>query len=223
MQNKETDRRKSASPRVRSRLRGFFCVNFFSPALSADLGVAGTLTSPRATKLVEPIARLFEQAHAAGVRNFILTQDCHPADAVEFAIYPPHCIRGTAECETVDRFKALPFFKEFQVFPKLSLNSVIGTGFEAWLAAHPEVDTFISVGNTTDLCAYQLAMHLKLRAIVRNQKVRVIVPANCVDTYDLPVAVAKEFGAVPHDGEFLHTIFLHHMMLNGIEVVSEIV
>jgi hypothetical protein len=50
--------------------------------------------------------------------------------------------------------------------------------------------------------------------------VRVVVPADCVDTYDLPVAVAQSLGALPHAADLLHLIFLYHMALNGIEVVA---
>ncbi len=182
----------------------------------------GPLASPRVADIVEPIAMLFSHSHAAGVRNFILTQDAHPENAVEFENFPPHCIRGTSESDTVSAFKALPFFDSFQVMPKQSLNSAIGTDFEAWLEAHPQVDTFVTVGDCTDLCTYQLAMHLKMRANVKNEKIRIVLPVNCVDTYDMPVTTAKEIGAVPHDGNLLHYIFLYHMMLNGVEVVSEI-
>ena len=182
----------------------------------------GPLASPRVASIVEPIADLFQKSYQAGIRHFILTQDTHPEDAVEFSSYPPHCVRGTRESEAVDQFKELPFFNLFQIIPKNSINSVIETDLEGWLNAHPNVDTFITVGDCTDLCTYQLAMHLKLKANARNQKSRVILPVNCVDTYDLPVAVAAEIGAVPHDGDLLHYIFLYHMMLNGVEVVAEV-
>ena len=182
----------------------------------------GPLASPRVAGIVQPIAALFQNAYRAGVRNFIITQDTHPENAVEFENYPPHCIRGTAQSDTVPEFKALPFFNLFQVMPKNSINSAIGTGLDAWLEAHPQVNTFITVGDCTDLCTYQLAMHLKLRANARNQPVRVILPVDCVDTYDLPVSVAGEIGAVPHHGDLLHYIFLYHMMLNGVEVVASV-
>jgi len=182
----------------------------------------GALASPRVATIVDPIVALFRKSYQAGVRNFILTQDTHPEDSVEFENYPPHCIRGTRESETVDQFKELPFFDQFQVMPKQSINSAIGTDLEAWLEAHPQVNTFIAVGDCTDLCTYQLAMHLKLRANARNEKVRIIVPVDCVDTYDLPVSVAAEIDAIPHDGDLLHHIFLYHMRLNGIEVVAKI-
>jgi len=182
----------------------------------------GPLASPRVASIVEPIAGLFQTGYDAGIRNFILTQDTHPDDAVEFASYPPHCVRGTSESETVAAFKNLPFFDLFQVMPKNSINSALNTDLEAWLDAQPQVDTFIAVGDCTDLCTYQLAMHLKLRANAQNQKSRVILPVDCVDTYDLPVEVAQQIGAVPHDGDLLHYIFLYHMMLNGVEVVAGI-
>jgi len=182
----------------------------------------GPLASPRVASLVDPIATLFKNAHAAGVRHFILTQDSHPADAVEFASYPPHCIRGTSESETVTAFTKLPFFDEFIVMPKNSLSSAIGTDLDPWLDAHPEVDTFIAVGDCTDLCTYQLAMHLKLRANAANRPARVLLPVDCVDTYDLPVETAAKIGAIPHDGNLLHLVFLYNMMLNGVEVVQQI-
>jgi len=182
----------------------------------------GPLSSPRVANLVEPIVALFEKCHAAGVRHFAVTQDAHPEDSVEFESYPPHCVRGTSESETVDAFKSLPFWNLFAVIPKQSISSAIGTPFDAWLDDRPGVDTFIAVGDCTDLCTYQLAMHLKLRGNAANKKVRVIVPADCVDTYDLPVSVARDIGAIPHDGDFLHRIFLYSMMLNGIEVVAKV-
>lgn len=183
---------------------------------------AGPLASPRVQAIIPPIVRLFERAHAAGVRHLILTQDTHEPEAVEFGQYPPHCVRGTAESETVPELRALPFFDAVQVFPKNSISSTIGTGFNAWLKAHPEVDTFIAVGDCTDLCTYQLAMSLRLRANAHQQVQRVIVPAECVDTYDLPVDTARQIGAVPHAGDLLHLIFLYSLHLNGVDVVRAI-
>jgi nicotinamidase-related amidase len=183
---------------------------------------AGPLASPRVKNIIAPIVRLFERAHAAGVRHFILTQDTHEPEAVEFAQYPPHCVRGTEESEAVPEFKALPFYKDMLTFPKNSIHSALNTGLEAWLSDHPEVNTLIVVGDCTDLCTYQLAMHLRLRANAHQLRQRVILPVDCVDTYDLPVETAKQISAVPHDGDLLHLIFLYSMMLNGVEIVRTI-
>ena len=183
----------------------------------------GPLSSPRVNNIVQPIARLFEQAWAQGIRDIALPHDAHPADAIEFAQYAPHCIRGTEEAETVEAFKALPFFSELTVIDKNSIDSGVNAEFNAWLAARPHIKTWIVVGDCTDICTYQLATFLRTTAN-ENQRagIRVIVPLNTVDTYDLPVDVALRIGATPHDAEILHLIFLYSMMLNGVEIVSEI-
>ena len=182
----------------------------------------GPLSSPRVAGIVAPIRRLFQAAWDRGVRRIVLAQDTHEPDAVEFNQWPPHCVRGTAESETVQEFKALPFFASLLVIPKNSIHSGLNTGLDAWLAENRGVDTFIVVGDCTDLCTYQLAMYLRLRANALQLQQRVIVPSNAVDTYDLPVEAAREAGAMPHPGDALHALFLYHMALNGVEVVKEI-
>jgi nicotinamidase-related amidase len=183
----------------------------------------GPLSSQRVNAIVEPVVALFKAAYARGVRHVILSQDTHLEDAVEFNQYGPHCIRGTEEAETVEAIAELPFADTFTLFETNSVSSTIGTGLDEWLDAHSEVTNLIVVGDCTDICSYQLAMHLRLRAnAFQRREDRVILPVNAVDTYDMPVSVAEQIGATPHDAELLHLIFLYHMMLNGIEVVAEI-
>lgn len=183
----------------------------------------GPLASPRVQGIVRPIVKLFKDAYAAGVRHFVLTQDAHDPNAVEFAQYPPHCVRGQDEAQTVPELARLPFASEFVIIEKNSLSSSIGTKLDPWLEEHPEAKTFIVVGDCTDLCTYQLAMHLRLRAnALQIPDVRVIVPENCVQTYDTPVKVAQKLGIPAHDGDLLHAIFLYNMACNGVEVVKKI-
>ena len=181
----------------------------------------GPLSSPRVQAIVAPITRLFKAAHKHGVRRFVLTQDTHAPDAVEFSHYPPHCVRGTAESQTAPELARLAFSDLFVRFEKNSISSAHNTALDRWLEAHPELDTFIVVGDCTDLCTHQLAMHLRLRANARQLSgVRVIVPANCVQTYDTPLATARKLGIAPHDGDLLHAVFLRNMAGNGVEVVA---
>ncbi len=184
----------------------------------------GPLSSPRVNQIVEPIAELFRLAWAQGVRDIALPQDAHPADAVEFAQYAPHCIGGTEEAETVEAFQALPFFDQLAVIPKNSINAGLAPGFAEWLEARNHIKSWIVVGDCTDLCTHQLALHLRLRANQHQmQGIRVILPVNTVETYDMPVAKAQEIGIMPHDGDLLHLVFLYHMLLNGVEVVKGII
>lgn len=183
----------------------------------------GPLASERVGRIVGPIVRLFERAHELGVRHFLLPQDTHSQEAVEFMSYGPHCVGGTAESETVPELKNLPFSDQFTIFPKNSIHSALGTGLDSWLEAHPEVTTFVVVGDCTDLCTYQLVMHLRLRANAFNLRgVRVILPIDGVDTFDIPVEVAEKLGIMPHHGDLLHLVFLYSMAQNGVEVVARL-
>jgi len=82
------------------------------------------------------------------------------------------------------------------------------------------VRTAIVAGNCTDLCVYQLAMHLRLRANALNlPAVRLIVPAEAVDTYDVPEDASPHSGIKIHPGDFFHQVFLYHLALNGVDVI----
>ena len=198
-------------------------VGIFSADMIVGFCDSGNLASERVDALTAPVVDLFQRAHALGVRHFVLAQDTHDPETPEFGAWPVHCLRGTEEAETIPELKTLPFAGSFTIIEKNSLHPAHETAFDAWLDAHPEVQTAIVVGDCTDLCVYQLAMHLRLRHNARNvPNIDVVVPANAVDTYDLSPDVARGIGAMPHPGDFFHQVFLYHMALNGIRVVSEL-
>jgi nicotinamidase-related amidase len=185
----------------------------------------GPLASPRVGRIVAPIVELMNQAHAGGVRSFAVLRDSHAPDAPEFEQFGPHCVAGTAESELVDDIARLPFAGDFYDVPKNSTSAWAGGDtFAAWVADQEArgTTTFIVVGNCTDLCVYQTAVPLKLRANARNMPVTVIVPEECVETYHLPVDAAVPLGIPPHDGDLLHAVFLYHLHLKGVQVVKRI-
>jgi len=183
----------------------------------------GSLASPRVNRIVLPIKQLLEKSWSSGVRQFILINDNHEPDAVEFQNYPPHCTRGSRESQPVKEIRSLPFFDELHIIPKNSLSPNLNTMLPLLLKNSPWVENFIVVGDCTDLCTYQLAMYLRLDAYSRQiRNYRVIVPADCVDTYDTSVESANKIGVYPHPASLLHPLFLNHMASNGIEVVSRV-
>ncbi len=182
----------------------------------------GPLASARVERIVAPITRLFQAAWDGGLRNIVLVQEAHEPQAVEFEAWPPHCVRGTEEAQTVEAFQRLPFFNQIRILYKNSISSFQGTGLDDWVVAHPEVDCYIAVGDCTDLCTYQLAMDLRMEANFRQLKRRVIVPVDCTDTYDRTLEAARQEGGLPHPAELMHQIFLYHMALNGVEVVKHL-
>lgn len=195
---------------------GVFCVDVINGFCHE-----GPLASPRVKRIIRPVADLFQICYQAGIREFILPQDQHPEDSPEFSSWPIHCVAGSREAQTVPELAGLPFSRTFQIIPKQSISSNLETSLGDYLDTRI-LDTAICVGDCTDLCLYQLAMYLRLRANARGDDLTVIVPAECVDTYDLPIKSAEMAGALPHPGDLMHRLFLYHMALNGIRVVRSI-
>ena len=117
--------------------------------------------------IVAPIAALMQAGYAAGVRRFVLTQDTHDPDAPEFAAMGRRTACAAPRGRDGGRlYGAARSPMSSASWRRTASAARIGTGFDAWLDApeQREVDTFVVVGDCTDLCTYQLAMHLKLRA-----------------------------------------------------------
>ncbi len=182
----------------------------------------GPLASDRVRALAGPVATLFERAWRHGVRHFVLCQDTHHPDTPEFETYPPHCLDDSPESETIPELANLPFAGAFTIVEKNSLSPSIGTALDDWLSMNRDITTAIVVGDCTDLCTYQLAMYLRMRAnALKIAGYTVIVPMNAVATFDIPHTHA-ESASNAHPAEFFHEVFLYHMMQNGIEVVTSI-
>jgi nicotinamidase-related amidase len=191
---------------------------------SADMVVGfcdhGTLASPRIDALTPVVVDVFERVHALAVRDFVLLHDAHDPDALEFEAFPPHCIISTEESQTIPELQALPFADLFTVIEKNTLSPAPGTRLDPWLDAHAALRTAIVVGDCTDFCVYHAALHLRMRANAhRIAGFQVVVPANAVQTYHVDEGVE---GAMAHDGDFFHAVFLYHMALSGVRVVREL-
>ncbi|MFC7440592.1 cysteine hydrolase family protein [Laceyella putida] len=189
----------------------------------------GPLASPRVREMVKPVAELAQILEAQGLpaENIIFINDDHPVDAVEFAAFAPHCVHGTPEAEVMDELKPFAEKPGVQVYRKNATNGLFGVNeagvrFCDWLqrAFAEGPSCFIVVGDCTDLCIYQNAMGIRLLANQLNAKTQVIVPVSHVRTYDLPVEKAEQIGALAHHADLLDTVFLYHMQLNGIQLVS---
>lgn len=193
----------------------------------------GNLASPRVDAISAPIADLFTRLYKAGVRTFALIQEWHRKDAKEFAAYPPHGIEDTDEAETVSELLELPFAKYFTVFRKNALTPAFSfrtavpydlgrESFELFLRRWTQIRTAIVVGNCTDLCTRELAMYLRMFANEHQRDMRVIIPENCAETFDLSHDIATSIGAMPHPGDLYHIFALYEMARNKIEIVREI-
>lgn len=193
---------------------------FFSSDLINGFVHFGPLASPRVHGVVEPVVSLFQRGWEYGIRHFVLTQDTHDPETPEFNAYPPHALRDDPESDTIPELAALPFSKHMTIIEKNSLGPAVETSFNDWWDEHLDINRAIVVGDCTDLCVYQLAMHLRMRANALNlQDFEVIVPVDTVQTFDIPEGDPT---GTAHPGDFFHDVFLYHMMSNNIRVVQSI-
>ncbi|WDV46321.1 cysteine hydrolase [Clostridiaceae bacterium M8S5] len=177
----------------------------------------GALYSSRVKGIIPNVVKLTSKCIEKKIITIAYT-DNHTETSPELKSFPTHCMKGNKESEVIDE---LLVFKEkgLRVYEKNSTNGMMATNpVKALRDEYPEeridsIDTFIVTGCVTDICVYQYATTLKSYLNQKNIDARVIVPIDCVDTFDIPNV---------HDAEFMNVVFLCSMLDNGIEVVKSI-
>lgn len=173
---------------------------------------SGALSSPRVAAIANNIALLNEKTKGFKKVFFL---DTHEKDSQEFRYFPSHCVKGTEEAELIPELKT-KYTEDIEncYVEKNSTNGFYALGFQEWLKKHEdEVDNYIITGCVTDICVLQFALSLKSYFNEKNINKRVIVPKNCVDTYD----------GGSHDGYLMNLFALYNMHTSGIEVVEKII
>lgn len=140
---------------------------FLEPGRPLDCGEAARAIIPAVRRRIEA-----EMARGATI---LWIADNHAPDDMEFAMFPPHCIRGTAEAEVTPALADL--VDSANLLPKTRYSGFYGTNLAERLAAlRPHVITVVGV--CTDICV------LHTVADARNRDYAVVVPVDCVATFD---------------------------------------
>ena len=168
----------------------------------------GAMASPLVEDIILPVVSLMEKCQDKKIPS-VAFADCHAADCAEFASFPPHCVKNTSESEIVDEIKKAG---GYTLIEKNSTNGFHEKSFTDYLDGKSGVDTFIVTGDCTDICVMQFCLTLKTRYTAQNKNIRIIIPVNCVETYDAPW----------HDADFTNIAAYKLMKDSGIEFVSEI-
>lgn len=168
----------------------------------------GAMASPLVEDIIPPVVSLMEKCAEKKIPS-VAFADCHGADCAEFSSFPPHCIKNTSESEIVDEIKKAG---GYTLIEKNSTNGFHEKAFTDYLDGKSEVNTFIVTGDCTDICVMQFCLTLKTRYTAQNKNIDIIVPVNCVETYDAPW----------HDADFMNIAAYKLMKDSGIKFVSEI-
>ena len=125
-----------------------------------------------ARKIIPAIRRLLERETAGGSKVFFIC-DNHDVDDLEFKLFPPHCIGGTAETEVIPQLAKYPG----EIIKKRRYSGFFETELGEKLA-QLKPDKLIVCGVLTDICV----MHTIADA--RNRDYNVEVPPDCVAALD---------------------------------------
>ena len=166
----------------------------------------GALMSPRVEELIPGITELSKACDKLEIPKLAFA-DSHTAESPEFDACPAHCMKGTSESEIVEEIREIG---GYTLIPKNSTNGFLEEGFQKWLKENRQINTIVIIGDCTDICVQQFAITLKTWFNMQNEKARVIVPINAVETYDLGL----------HDADLMNVMALYNMIINGVEVVK---
>ena len=125
-----------------------------------------------ARKIIPNIGKLLENEIAHGSKVFFIC-DNHEPDDLEFKMFPPHCIEGTAEAEVIPELASY----KGELIPKKRYSGFYGTKLEEKLK-ELKPDKLIICGVLTNICV----MHTTADA--RNRDYDVEIPVNCVASTD---------------------------------------
>lgn len=166
----------------------------------------GALADPAIAACAAPIAQLIETLDP----DLWFVNDSHDEDCAEFSAFPAHCIRGSEEAQVIDELKDYPG----RIIEKNAISAAAGEPYRQMLETLPERCDLIVTGCCTDLCVLQLALPLMSWIHQTNRRTcRVIVPADCVETYHSPTA---------HEAPFWNEAALANLAACGVEVVRSI-
>lgn len=172
---------------------------------------SGVLSSPRVAAIVNNIADLNKKTK--GIKK-VFFLDKHEKDSQEFKYFPQHCVKDTEESELITELKT-EYSEGLDTYyvEKNSTNGFHSSVFQDWLKKNEnEVDNYIITGCVTDICVLQFALSLKSYFNEKNINKRVIIPKDCVETYDVG----------SHDGYLMNLFALYNMHVSGIEIVEKI-
>ncbi len=126
----------------------------------------------RARRIIPNIQGLLERELAQGAKVFFIC-DHHDPDDLEFKMFPPHCVAGTAEAEVIPELAKY----HGEVIPKKRYSAFFDTPLEQKLK-ELKLEKIIVCGVCTDICVCHTV------ANARNRDYPVEVPADCVASFD---------------------------------------
>lgn len=165
----------------------------------------GNLANPQTANIIHKVKKLLERKYKKGY-TIIFLGDSHKENDKEFKIFPPHCIEGTEETKLIDELQPFLAYSNVKYIKKRRFSGLFNTVLEATLKRLKPQEIII-VGVCTDICILHTAADLLMRDY------RVIVPKDCVQTFDAPEHKADK----TNDWALTHMALLGAVITNSME------
>lgn len=134
-------------------------------------------------------------------------KDTHTEDDVEFKSFPPHCIKGSSECDLIPELSRYENF--MYIIEKPTTNGFDIDKFKN-IVNRVQFENIYVCGCCTDICVYNFVNSLNNFLSDRHIKSNIIVVKDAVDT----------FNGVNHNADEVNAEYLKKMEHLGITVVS---
>ncbi len=141
----------------------------------------GNLADKKMNKIVPNVVSLIENAKMFNF-SIIAFKDVHNENDEEFKTYPPHCIKGTKECDLIPELKK--FEKDMTIIEKNTTNGFNTAKFKSMIYKN-FYDNIVVCGCCTDICVYNFVKSLNEYIKKFNIKTNIMVAKNAVDTFDM--------------------------------------
>ncbi len=167
----------------------------------------GALADPTINKITPNIITLLETSIAAQ-DTIVFFKDEHQVNDKEFALYPPHCIKGSQEAEIIDELKSYQHYGI--VISKDTTNGFVTKAFQDLISKNV-YDSIIVTGCCTDICVLNFTSSLQQYINEQQLATKIRVIESCVATFDGP----------NHSASKEHNRALIKMQASGIDVVTK--
>ena len=145
----------------------------------------GAMANPTYNGLVPEQLKLIEKfRREEQLVNFIL--EGHVEEAVEFLLYPEHCVINTPEAEIIPQLKDEENKENTNIYYKNSINGGLNLDLQIDLEDLKDLKEIVVCGVCTDLCVLDFVRTLARYMDEINHKVKIFVVASACDTFDAP-------------------------------------
>lgn len=164
----------------------------------------GNLADKSINRISPNVEKLIQDAIKNDVK-IIAFKDTHTENDIEFKSFPPHCIRGTSECELIPQLKA--YEKYMYIIEKSTTNGFNTPQFKSVIKS-VKFDNIYVCGCCTDICVYNFVSSLN-RFLQENYiNTNISVVRDAVDT----------FNGINHNADEVNYNYLSKMKYLGINL-----